>query len=144
MAEENKVTEALEEFGKRELGDVKVLMIEDDPIITDLVTQKLSMSGCIPYSTLDSTEALKLAEHFQPDVVILDLMMPKLSGEEIIQAMKADDNLKNIPILVFTNKSSDEDMQNVLTLGAAEYLVKASTELNQLVEVVKRLAASKV
>ena len=140
MQNTEKVAAALEQFSKRKLGAVKVLMIEDDPIITTLVTSLLSRAGCVPYSTLSSTEAISLAEQFSPHVIILDLMMPVLSGEDFLVQLKAREDLKDIPVVVFTNKGDAADKEAVMRLGAAAYLVKASTDLPKLVEVVKELA----
>jgi two-component system, OmpR family, phosphate regulon response regulator PhoB len=136
----NHVDNALEHFKSRPLGDIKVMMIEDDPVITDIVTKMLSREGCVPYSTLTSSEAVMLAKNFMPDVVILDLMMPGISGEELLLEFKSDVALKSIPIIVFTNKSDDLAKKEVLERGADAFLVKASTELVTLVEVVKTLA----
>lgn len=138
MPHTNKIDNAIAAFGDRPLGDVKVLMVEDDPLITDLIITSLSHNGCIPYSTLDSEEAIKLAEHFRPDVIILDLMMPHVSGEEILVKLKANKALQDIPVIVFTNKSETADIEHVRALGAAEYFIKSSTDISQLVSSVKR------
>jgi DNA-binding response OmpR family regulator len=122
MTDNKTVAAAIENFGKRPLGDVKVLMVEDDPFLSELVLQKLSLSGCVPYSVANGNEAIELARQFEPDVVILDLMLPGLSGEEILAIMKSDEILKSIPVIVFSNKSGEEDIKKVMDLGAASYL----------------------
>ncbi|MDA8596728.1 response regulator [Candidatus Pacebacteria bacterium] len=137
---ENNVAEALEEYGGRELGDVKILMVEDDRFFTKLVLNKLSENGCIPYSTGQGDEAMKLASQYQPNLIILDLMLPGMSGEDILRTLKANDQLKDIPVVIFSNKSNQVDIDNNLQLGAAEFLVKSTTDLADLIEVVKRLA----
>lgn len=136
----NYLQKALDEFASRPLGTVKVLMVEDDPLVTDLVLTSLSQHGCVPYSTLNSTEAIALAEQFMPHVIILDLMMPQMTGEEVLEALKASDKLKDIPVIVFSNKSDTADIENVKHLGAAEYFVKSSTDPHVLVDAVKRHA----
>ncbi len=136
----SEVSEAIEHLSTRPLGSVKVMMVEDDPIITGLVTAQLSREGCVPYSTLYSDEAIHLAENFQPHVIILDLMMPTLSGEELLTTLKQHPSLKHIPVIVYTNKGEEIDQSNVLALGASAYFVKASTNIKDLVEAVKRLA----
>ena len=115
-------------------------MVEDDPIITQIVTALLSREGCVPYSVLESTEAIHLAESFMPDVIILDLMMPNLSGEVLLTLLKAHETLKSVPVVVFTNKGDEADRTSTLKLGASEYLIKASTDLPKLVAIVKKLA----
>lgn len=142
MNDEHKTSEAIEAFSKRSLGEVKVLMIEDDPFLTDLVATKLSAQGCVPYSCKTGEEAIALAETYSPNVIILDLMLPGVSGEDVLKQLKAHAELKNIPVLVFSNKSLEEEIQNCFDLGAAEFLIKSSTDLNNLVEIVQRLAKS--
>ncbi len=142
MTEETNVTAALEKFSKGELSDVKVLMIEDDVFLMEMVLDKLSSHGCIPYSTPSGDEALLLAAQYQPNVIILDLMLPGISGEEVLARLKADDELKHIPVIVFSNKSSQEDIEANLQAGAEKYLVKSSTDFDVLVEVVKEVAGN--
>lgn len=138
---QNKIDGAIQNLRARELGDVKVFMVEDDQMIRELVVSKLTQHGCIPYSTGDGSEALALAEVYQPDVVILDLMLPGMTGEEILRRMKAKEDLKHIPVIVFSNKSEDGDRQKILELGASRYHIKAMTDLNELVSELKQLAS---
>ena len=137
MTDISKTEEAIKEFSQKELGDIKILMVEDDTFFADMILTKLSQHGCIPYSTVNGSEALSLAEQYQPDVMILDLMLPGLSGEEILKQMKASETLKHIPIIVFSNKSGEKDIKDNLSAGAAEYLVKSATDFNTLVDVVQ-------
>lgn len=139
MSDTPTVSEALESFSKRELGDVKVLMIEDDLFLSELVLTKLSQHGCIPYSTPNGEEGLELAEQYQPDVIILDLMLPGIPGEEVLIKLKATEELKHIPVVVFSNKSGEDDIKNNLANGAAEYHVKSATDLSELPKVIKRV-----
>lgn len=141
MSDTNKVEEAVAEFQKRELGEVKILMIEDDLFLSELVLTKLSEHGCIPYSTANGSEAIGLATQYQPDVIILDLMLPGTPGEEILKQLKSDANLMSIPVIIFSNKSEEEGIRENLANGAARYLVKSSTDLNHLAKIVKEVAA---
>lgn len=134
------VDAALQEMSKKELGDIKVFIVEDDKMIRELVVTKLTQNGCIPYSTEDGREAIALAEQYSPDVIILDLMLPGMTGEEILTALKKHDTLKTTPVIVFSNKSDEEDINNVLKLGAARYYIKAMTNLNDFVSDLKQLA----
>ncbi len=136
------VDQALKDMSKRELGNVKVFMVEDDKLIRDLVVNKLTQSGCIPFSTDDGKEAIALAEHYSPDVILLDLMLPGMTGEEILGMLKGNDNLKRIPVVVFSNNSEQTDREKVMAMGADRYYVKAYTDLNELVEELKVLTKS--
>ena len=138
------VEEALEEYQTRPLGDVKIMMIEDDEFMAKIALQKLSGEGCIPYSVADGGEALQMVETYSPDLIILDLMLPNMSGEEILRHLKADDELNVIPVIVFSNKGDQPDIDANLEAGADRYLVKSSTDLDMLVDVVKEVVADKV
>ena len=138
------VEEALEEYQTRPLGDVKIMMIEDDEFTAQIALQKLSGEGCIPYSVADGGEALQMVETYSPDLIILDLMLPNMSGEEILRHLKADDELNVIPVIVFSNKGDQPDIDANLEAGADRYLVKSSTDLDMLVDVVKEVVADKV
>ena len=139
MDNENKIEEGIKNYSQRELGNVKVLMVEDDQFLSEMVLSKLSMSGCIPYSTDNGSEAIALVDTYRPDVIILDLMLPGLSGEEILKELKSNEELKSIPVIVFSNKSEQSDIEENLAAGAARYLVKSSTDLNVLVDVIKEV-----
>lgn len=130
------IEKTIDSFSKRELGAIKVLMVEDDKFISNLVLQTLSTHGCVPYSCPTGEEALQLAEQFHPDAIILDLMLPGISGEAVLEALKRTDSVKDIPVIVFSNKSEDSDISNVMKLGAAKYLVKASTDVRTIVDII--------
>ncbi len=137
------INAALADMSKRELGSVKVFMVEDDQMIRELVVAKLTQSGCIPFITEDGSEAIKLAEHYQPDVIILDLMLPGMTGEEVLTTLKSRDDLRKIPVVVFSNKSEDTDKDRVMGLGADRYYVKAYTDLNELVADLRALVGER-
>lgn len=117
----------------------KVLIVEDDPTINQMVVRKLTTSGYDARSTTDGSDAVILTKQFMPDLIILDLMLPGVSGEEILRTLKSTDGLKHIPVIIFTNINSAEDMERILSLGAAKYMVKVNTALNVLIETIQEL-----
>jgi DNA-binding response OmpR family regulator len=131
---------ALQKMSEKELGKIKVFVIEDDPMIRDIVNTKLTAQGCIPYSTGDGGEAISLAREYKPDAIILDLMLPNMSGEQILVIIKQDVELKEIPVVVFSNKSDPDDIKNVMDLGAKRYFIKAQSDVNELISELKSLA----
>lgn len=143
MTPENKTAAAIEMFSQKKLGDIKILMVEDDELFSEMILMGLSQHGCIPYSTGNGSEAIGLARQYMPDVIILDLMLPGLSGEEILVQLKSDEDLKGIPVIVFSNKSSEESIATNLAAGAAKYLVKSATDFSTLVDVVSAVAQEK-
>lgn len=110
----------------------KILIVEDDMLIIEMVSLKLSDNGYYPEFVINGTEAIEKMRMTEPKLVILDLMLPGMSGEEILAEMKQQVDLKDIPVIVFTNKSKEENEKKMLELGASEYLVKASTDLSTL------------
>lgn len=141
MTVANKVDSALETMKQKMLGSVKVLMVEDDALIQEMVIIKLVSHGCIPYATNNGNEALSFAQQYEPNVIILDLMLPGKSGENVLKEIKSDEKLSHIPVIVFSNKSSSSDKETLKSLGADRYFVKASTDLNELVSTIKELVA---
>ncbi|MCD5381139.1 MAG: response regulator [Candidatus Pacebacteria bacterium] len=141
MSVSKKVDFALESMKQKSLGSVKVLMIEDDSMIQEMVIIKLVSHGCIPYATKDGSEAVSMAEQYKPHIIILDLMLPGKTGEEVLKELKEHTDLSNTPIIVFTNKSSHEDKETLIKLGADKYFVKAQTDLNDLVTTIKDLVS---
>lgn len=140
MTNKRTVAEALEEYASRPLGNVKVLLVEDDPFLTEVVVTQLSKHGCVPYTADRGDEAIDLVEQFKPHVIILDLMLPVLSGEEVMAKLKQHPAHKDIPIVAFSNRSEKSDIDRVMKLGAAAYFVKAATQLGELADIVKQLA----
>lgn len=119
----------------------KVMVVEDDPLLRNLLATKLSKSDCPFMFSSDGSEAIPLVRNFQPDVIVLDLMLPGKDGFEILADLKADAKLKTIPVLIFSNKDSDEDRNRVMELGAESFFIKASADLNEFVETVRKAAA---
>lgn len=142
MSVSKKVDSAIEEMKQKMLGSVKVLMVEDDAMIQEMVIIKLVSHGCIPYATSDGSEAINYAQQYEPHVIILDLMLPGMKGEDVLKELKKDEKLANIPVIVFSNKSSHSDKENLMSLGADRYFVKASTDLNDLVKTIKELVTT--
>jgi two-component system, OmpR family, response regulator MtrA len=106
-------------------GRVPVLLIaDDDEDILMLVQLRLSRSGYEVVVARDGEEALHLAREKQPDLVVLDWMMPKASGLEVLRAMRADDSVASIPVVLLTARVSESDIQEGLDAGADDYIAK--------------------
>lgn len=120
---------------------LKILLIDDDPTISEIIVQKLTMSGHEAIHVGDPKESLFQAQQVMPDVIILDLMMTRLSGEDALAILKRDETTADIPVLVFSNKGTEQDVSEELAeLGADKYLVKADTSLEELVTAVEAVA----
>ena len=120
-----------------------VLVIDDDPTISEIISSKLTASGHTAHVVLSSPEVIFQAEQVLPDVVILDLMMTRMAGEDVLKALKTHATLSEIPVLIFSNKGVEDEMEYLTEMGAAKFLVKSDTSLTELVKVVEDLVAGK-
>lgn len=111
----------------------KVLIIEDDPPYRKIYRRKFEVSGYIVEVAENGLEGIEKMRSFKPDIVFVDLMMPKMDGFQVIDTAKADPALQPIPIVVLTNLSTSDDADKVLQKGAVAILVKSDTEPNAIV-----------
>ena len=118
---------------------MKALIIEDDPPYRKVYTHKFEIEGFTVETAEDGQEGVQKAKVFKPDIIFTDLMMPQMDGFQVIDALKSDPELKNIPIVVLTNLSTQEDAQKVLQKGAVAILVKSDTEPQEIVAKAKEL-----
>ncbi len=116
----------------------RILLAEDDRFLRKAATTALRRRGYDVLNAADGQQALAIAREQAPDVILLDLIMPKVQGFEVLRALKADPATQGIPVLVLTNLSQDSDRAAALEGGAREYLVKANLSLDELVAAVDR------
>ena len=110
-----------------------VLLVEDDPFLSSLMKTKLEQSGLSVVLATDGEQAVQLAEQYMPKVVLLDLILPKKSGFEVLEAIRNNPQLQNVPIVILSNLGQDSDVAKGRDLGAIEYFVKAKTSIDDLV-----------
>lgn len=116
----------------------KILFVEDEPTLQKAVSEILTQEKFKILSALDGEKGLELIKEERPDLVLLDLILPKKDGFEVLKEMKEDENLKDIPVIVLTNLEGMGDVEKALGLGATTYLVKASYELEDVVAKIKQ------
>jgi DNA-binding response OmpR family regulator len=102
----------------------KILIVDDDPFNLDLLEQELTDHSYTIERANDGEEALKKVESFLPDVILLDYMMPKMNGIEVVKRLKQDERHKGVPVILLTAKGSQEDKVRGLDAGADDYVVK--------------------
>lgn len=117
----------------------KILFIEDESALQRAVTQVLSEEGYQIFSALDGEIGLKLAYKEMPDLILLDLILPKKDGFEVLRELKQDPQMKNIPIVVLTNLEGSNDVERAIELGGTTYLVKTNYKLEEVIERVKQV-----
>jgi CheY-like chemotaxis protein len=112
--------------------NVRVLLIEDDQFLRRACEVSLKKRGFAVVTANDGEEGLQKARSTSPDIILLDMLMPKLSGIEALEAMKNDDRTRDIPVVILSNTSVEADVARAKALGAIGYLVKASLSLQDL------------
>lgn len=110
----------------------KLLLVEDDRFLRRAAELALVRAGYSVLTAVDGVIGLQLARDERPDLVLLDLLMPRMSGLEVLAALRADDATRDLPVLVLSNSSIDHVVSQVRALGA-DYLVKANLSLHELV-----------
>lgn len=102
----------------------KILVVEDTELLRRMYTDRLAADGFEVLQAGDGLEALSVLRHALPDLILLDLVMPKMSGLEVIEIVKKDPRLKDVPVLILSNLGQDSDIQRGVEMGAIDYLIK--------------------
>ena len=117
----------------------KILLIEHEASLQKALGDVLEQEGYKVIGVTDGEAGLKSAQAEIPDLILLDLILPKMPGFEVLKALKSDESTKDIPIIVLTNLESMGDIEKALELGATTYLVKASYTLEEVVSKIKKI-----
>ncbi len=116
----------------------KILIVEDEEVLYRVLEEKFEKADFAVKVAEDGERAMSLVKSFHPDLVLLDLILPKKDGFEVLQELKADPGLKQIPVVVLSNLGQDEEIKKALDLGAVDYLVKVQHPINEVVEKVRK------
>jgi DNA-binding response OmpR family regulator len=114
-----------------------ILIVEDDSILQKALQEFLIEEGFEAVSALDGEEGLKMAKAKKPDLILLDIILPKKNGYEVLAELKSDEETKKIPVILLTNLGSLSDVEKALELGATTYLIKADYKLEEIVKKIK-------
>lgn len=112
----------------------KILLVEDDVFMLEILSEKLKKSGFDVSIAKDGEDCMKILESLRPDIILLDILMPKIDGFEVLRIMKTKNELSNIPIVVLSNLGQKEEIQRAMDLGARDYIVKANFTTREIVE----------
>ncbi len=122
-------------------SNVKTLLIvEDDDVLLRTLYLVFHKSGFTIATATDGDTALKMTQRLKPDIILLDLLLPKMNGFDFLKNLKANPELENIPVIVLSNLG-EENIQKAKDLGAVDYFVKSDTSLNILKEKVLKILA---
>jgi len=118
---------------------VKILIVDDEEILRKIYSDRLSFEGFAVETAGDGEEALVKIKAAPPNLVLLDILMPKLNGLQVLEQLNTDPNLKKIPVIVLSNVANDENIKKALALGAKDYLLKTNFSPNEIINKIKTL-----
>jgi DNA-binding response OmpR family regulator len=121
----------------------KVLVVEDETFLVKIYSVKLKKEGFDVSIATDGEEAVKLAAEVKPDLILLDLILPKLNGFEALERIRTNPANKTTPVLVLSNLGQEEDIKRATALGASDYLVKANFSIQDIVAKIKETLEKK-
>jgi DNA-binding response OmpR family regulator len=121
----------------------KILVIEDEPALLDIYATKLRLNGFEVVTAQDGIEGIESAIHDDPQLILLDVLLPFKDGFEVLKDVKSHPKTKNIPVIILSNLSQEYEVKRGLSLGAECFLTKANLTPARVVEEVRRVLASK-
>ena len=116
-----------------------ILIVEDDVFLADLYKTKMELEGFKVYAAYDGEKGLEMAKKNNPSIILLDLILPKLTGFQVLEKIRSDSKIKDIPIIILTNLSQKSDVDKGIKMGANDYLIKAHFMPSEVVEKIKKL-----
>ncbi len=120
-----------------------ILVVEDDEFISEIIARKLEKSGFSISLAHDGQEAIDQLAKSTPDIVLLDILLPKVNGLEVLKSIRSKPETKQLPVLVFSNLGSKEEIKTAMDLGATEYMVKASYTIDELIKKINQILNKK-
>lgn len=117
----------------------KILFVEDEEALQLTLCSALKEAGYTAVSAYDGEAAIALAERENPDLILLDIILPRRSGFEVLEELKANDSTRDIPVIVLTNLERISDVERMLSLGATNYLVKANYEVPDILTKIRQV-----
>jgi DNA-binding response OmpR family regulator len=117
----------------------KIMIVEDDRFLSFLMKARLEKDGFTVLQVFDGEEAIQLLKTEKPSLVILDLIMPKVTGFEVLKTISMTPELARIPVVIVSNLAQDSDIEKARELGAKEYFIKVKVSIDDLVEKIKAL-----
>lgn len=121
----------------------KILIIEDEKPLANMLSDKLKDEGYETKAVFDGEEGLKTCLEWEPDLVLLDIVMPKMDGMTMLRKLRDQEKGKNLHVLLLTNLSDTSKVYEAVTLGVKDYLVKTNWDLDEIIEEIKSKAEEK-
>jgi len=115
----------------------KIAIIEDDPVISQMYRMKFEADGFAVQLANNGTHGVEMVESYEPDLILMDLQMPEMDGEEALTLIRKNETSKHIPVIILTNLGEEEAPKGIRSLGIHSYIVKAELTPRQVVQRVK-------
>ncbi len=122
--------------------EIKILIVEDDKFLRELLIRKLKGEGFIISIAPDGGKALAMIKKEQPQLILLDLILPGIDGFEILKQIKNDNQISKIPVIILSNLGQQEEVEKGLKLGAVDYLIKAHFTPDEIISKIKKILGS--
>lgn len=123
----------------KKVEKIPILIVEDDVFLADLYRTKFELEGFEVYVAYDGEKGIELVSKKKPEIILLDLILPKVNGFVVLETIKKDKKVKNIPVILLTNLSQKADVEKGLALGAVDYLIKAHFMPSEVVTKIKKI-----
>lgn len=120
---------------------IKILLVEDDEVLSKVVEEELTEAGFEVFLASDGEVGLAMARGKEPDLILLDILLPKMNGFDILENLKKSPETKKTPVIMLTMLGSDDDIKRGLRIGADDYIVKSQHALPEIIEKVKHFFA---
>lgn len=120
-------------------NQVKILLVEDDTFLREICAKKLTKEGFLVFEMVDGDQVLKGLEKIEPDIILLDIILPTINGFEVLEQIRSHKNekIKQTPVIVLSNLGQEEDVKKAQNLGANGYLIKAHFTIEEIVKKIK-------
>lgn len=116
---------------------MNILIVEDEEILAKVIGEKFEEQKFKVMIVGDGSEVLDAAKKFKPDAILLDIILPKMNGLDVLEQLKKEDDLHNIPVILLSNLNEDDNIKRGLALGAVDYMVKTQHPVNEVIDRVK-------
>ncbi len=119
----------------------KLLLVEDDPLMSRMYEKIFTFEKHSVTLAEDGEKGLEMAKENKPDLILLDVMMPKMNGLDMLKKLKENDDTKAIPVIMLTNLAGEKDAESALSLGAVKYIIKSDQTPSDVAKMVKEILA---
>jgi len=119
--------------------EINLLLVEDDSFLANIYKTKFEMEKFNVLYAANGEEGLEMARKKNPDIILLDILLPKMDGFTVLEELKKDDKVKDIPVILLTNLGQKDDVKKGLAMGAVDYFIKAHFKPSETVDKVKKI-----